>query len=340
MQHSSRTRFESRYPRIWRLASVAALTGASGAVANGCADNDRTILIEDGSALTAEGRTGSGATASTPEGSSPAGSSGANGASVETGAEGGECVPDRCPTANLLGAPAPGCCQEDGACGALVALGGFSFCAPSVFGALAPTMGDGAPMMGIGGVPTAGGTNASLPELGPETVVVDPLCPSQALFGAEFAGCCDQTGVCGLSSQPFASGGPFALPGLEVPLTCIAAGDVPLEVLPFLPPEASAVALRCGDAGSAQGTAIGESDPGPSNGDGVGKPDSADVGDGNAAPFPAREIIAAFLEVLLDRLTAILDAADDGSSEDDDIEDGSGDEDGEVGADAGVSAGG
>jgi hypothetical protein len=176
--------------------------------------------------------------------------------------------------------------------------------------------------------------------------VLDPGCPSQALFGADFAGCCDLTGVCGLSTQPFAPGGEFVLPGFAVPLTCVTGGDVPLESLPFLP-EGSAVPLRCGGAGGTDGS----SGSGDQGAPGVGGNGDQGLGSGGAGTgsaeggsgldiCPGQAIVQVLFDLFLEHLGASLDAADDASGDADGAESGPFDEGGEVADDGSDLTGG
>jgi hypothetical protein len=88
--------------------------------------------------------------------------------------------------------------------------------------------------------PAAGNPSELLPT---ETIVPDPSCQGRNFFGSELPGCCDPTGVCGVSTEPFASGG-APLPGLAIPITCIAPGEISFPGLPA--PAQSVAPIACG----------------------------------------------------------------------------------------------
>jgi hypothetical protein len=233
------------------------------------------------------------------------------GAAVSGGAgDGGECIVASCPGASVLGIPGPGCCQADGTCGVLIGALGISVCAPA---SLVPPMSSTASPPSIAGAenPIAGTAGDPIAFLLPERVVIDPVCPSQGFLGESFAGCCDQTGVCGFSTEPFASGGTFALPGFEIPLTCITAEDVSLAGTPLLP-LAVAAPSACGGAPSPAGSS-GSAEQGSSSNAGSGdegsalggseRPSPADEsGTGNARICPGEALISALFELLLAHL--------------------------------------
>jgi hypothetical protein len=101
----------------------------------------------------------------------------------------------------------PGCCQNDGSCGGLVLVMGSPLCAPPDVDNLVESA--GVPLM----------------QLSEETVVADVACSERLILGTRLPGCCDQTGVCGVSTAPVATGSPGAIPGLTLPVTCVS----PLE---------------------------------------------------------------------------------------------------------------
>lgn len=116
---------------------------------------------------------------------------------------GGACAPTDCPAVSALGSVVPGCCQTDGSCGGLVLVMGRPLCAPPNVDSL---------------VESAGGPLMQLRE---EPVVADPACTERVILGTRLPGCCDQTGVCGVSTAPVATGSPGAIPGLSLPETCV-----------------------------------------------------------------------------------------------------------------------
>jgi hypothetical protein len=65
------------------------------------------------------------------------------------------------------------------------------------------------------------GAGSTLMQLRAETVLVDPACGERNILGTRLPGCCDQTGVCGVSTAPVAAGSPGAIPGLNLPVTCV-----------------------------------------------------------------------------------------------------------------------
>jgi hypothetical protein len=65
------------------------------------------------------------------------------------------------------------------------------------------------------------GAGSALMQLSAETVQEDPTCAERNIAGTRLPGCCDQTGVCGVSTAPVAAGSPGAIPGLNLPVTCV-----------------------------------------------------------------------------------------------------------------------
>lgn len=126
------------------------------------------------------------------------------GAQGEQEPVGPACVPSACPAVSALGSVVPGCCQNDGSCGGLVLVMGRPLCAPPNVDTLVESAADG-PLM----------------QLREETIVSDPTCSERVILGTRLPGCCDQTGVCGVSSAPVATGSPGAIPGLTLPVTCV-----------------------------------------------------------------------------------------------------------------------
>lgn len=113
------------------------------------------------------------------------------------------CIPSDCPAVRALGSAVPGCCQNDGTCGALVLVMGRPLCAPPNVDNL------------------VAGAGSTLMQLRAETVRVDASCSERNILGTLLPGCCDQSGVCGVSTAPLASGSPGAIPGLTLPVTCV-----------------------------------------------------------------------------------------------------------------------
>ncbi len=109
------------------------------------------------------------------------------------------CTVSACPAVdvNADGAPEPGCCTMAGACGGEIAAMGTTFCA------------------GAGG-----GAAPGMAPFGPEPIVTDPRCVEQTVNGITLPGCCDNSGVCGISTAPVASdaGG--------VPTACLTPADL------------------------------------------------------------------------------------------------------------------
>ena len=58
-----------------------------------------------------------------------------------------------------------------------------------------------------------------------QNVVADAACSSRNILGTPLPGCCDQTGVCGVSTAPVAAGSPGAIPGLNLPVTCVSPAE-------------------------------------------------------------------------------------------------------------------
>lgn len=113
------------------------------------------------------------------------------------------CAPTDCPAVSALGSVVPGCCQNDGSCGGLVLVMGRPLCAPPNVDTLVESA--GVPLM----------------QLREEPVVADPACGERLILGTRLPGCCDQSGVCGVSTAPVATGSPGAIPGLALPVTCV-----------------------------------------------------------------------------------------------------------------------
>jgi hypothetical protein len=137
-------------------------------------------------------------------GSDATGNAGVGGESGSGGDASEACVASECPDVPALGIIVPGCCQLSGVCGALLTLMGTSFCGPPNVDDITSEIGD------------------RFEQLDPETIVDDVECPGQTLFGTALSGCCDATGVCGLSTAGLADGPAATLLRIEIPLSCVA----------------------------------------------------------------------------------------------------------------------
>jgi hypothetical protein len=122
-------------------------------------------------------------------------------------ATGAACVAANCPTLTLFGSPAPGCCQTTDACGGSVVYMGTPFCAPPDIESVAAQIA------------------APFEQLEEEPIVTADECPGMMFQGVALAGCCDPTGVCGVSTEAFASSsGGDSLP-FDIPVTCISEAE-------------------------------------------------------------------------------------------------------------------
>jgi hypothetical protein len=151
---------------------------------------------------------------------------------------GAACDPEVCPAVSVLGMLVPGCCRESGECGARIDVAGTALCSP-------PNIDQA-----IGTVPNP------FAQLQSELVTLDAACPSVTAFGTRLPGCCDQSGVCGASTAPFASGGSSAIAGLDVALTCVTASEAPMRDMGM----PQSVRIPCGplDAGLVPAADAGE----------------------------------------------------------------------------------
>jgi hypothetical protein len=158
---------------------------------------------------TAGGATGSSGGATGSTGGATGSTGGATGSTGgATGSTGGAaslaCDTSACTGKSFGGQALAPCCQNATTCG--VSVGGTNCISPSL---LARVTGDG----GIFGPP--------------ETIVPDKACPERQ-FAAQMggapttlAGCCDKTGVCGVSTASFPSMG-----GFSIPTQCLTAADI------------------------------------------------------------------------------------------------------------------
>jgi hypothetical protein len=179
---------------VWvALLSCGAL---SGAVLWGCDDDAEVKRGVDSSSVAEQPEPGGGTS-----------SSGAGGRAGTPPAALPRCVAADCPEVMALGSAAAGCCQTDGTCGGLVMVNGSPLCAPPNVDNL------------------VAGAGSTLMQLSAETVQEDPTCSERNILGTRLPGCCDQTGVCGVSTTPVASGSPGAIPGLNLPVTCVSPAE-------------------------------------------------------------------------------------------------------------------
>jgi hypothetical protein len=143
-----------------------------------------------------------------PPASNPAPSTSAapNNPAPASDATGSACVAASCPTLTLFGNAAPGCCQATGSCGGNIMYMGTPFCAPPNIEQVAAQIAE------------------PFEELDEEEIVTADECPGLAFQGTTIPGCCDQTGVCGVSTAGFASTPDSMLP-FNIPVTCISEAE-------------------------------------------------------------------------------------------------------------------
>ncbi len=286
---------------VRRSGRAGPLALVSAALAGGCADDDRpyVVLIVQQAPATGEYQNES---TSTPRPSSDGST-----ASACAGPGPCECLAEDCPGGEFLGVSMAGCCAEDGACGVLFSALGTSLCVPAGLGLPAATTGPESP----GGDRLGAASGGLVGSPRSEEVVIDPACPGRSVLGVELAGCCDPTGVCGVSTRPLASGGALALPGLDVPLTCLTAAEVEASASPWLTPAGGTPPLGCGPPGQ-QATGGSPSGAGPSSGD--GGTSGVGPGDGPAAGGGGLDeaLWAAIFDLLREYLGAL--PADPGGS--------------------------
>lgn len=208
-------RLTSKYVGIGWLTAAAAMS---------CGESDGTALqssvTRGGGAGSPNAPAGASSTASQGIGGAGSGSNsegqpnvagglaGANGGGAENsgmGNAGGPntsaCTASACPEldVNADGALEPGCCTMGGGCGGQIEVMGTTFCAPAG-----------------GGI-----------QFDPEPIVPDPRCLEQTLAnpqaGGSFTlpGCCDGSGVCGVST-----GGAVGDAGAGVPIACLTPADL------------------------------------------------------------------------------------------------------------------
>jgi hypothetical protein len=116
-------------------------------------------------------------------------------------------VAANCAELQLFGSAAPGCCQASGECGGSVVYMGTPFCAPPNIEQVAAQIA------------------APFEELDEEAIVTADECPGTTFQGATIPGCCDQTGVCGVSTETFASSNPDSSLPFDIPVTCISEAE-------------------------------------------------------------------------------------------------------------------
>jgi len=178
--------------RLQCSALVLIALGACGSLLLGCDDDAQ--VVQDTEQIQVE----------VPE---PRGRGEGGSASMTEAGAAPQCVATGCPAVSALGSVVPGCCQANGSCGGLVMVNGGPLCAPPNVDNLVE------------------GAGSTLMQLSEETVVEDPACSDRQIFGSRLPGCCDQTGVCGVSTAPVASGSPGAIPGLALPATCVSPAE-------------------------------------------------------------------------------------------------------------------
>jgi len=137
-----------------------------------------------------------------------------------------DCVDAQCPSVSYRGASVSGCCQGSGACGALVPLGTSALC-------LAPDADQ-----------LVSSVNSAFAGVKPEAIRLDPSCPSLSIAGTPLPGCCDPTGVCGVSTQGWSRAA--AALGLKIPSSCLTPGEA--AGLPGFPVATSTAQTSCGAA--------------------------------------------------------------------------------------------
>jgi hypothetical protein len=145
-----------------------------------------------------------------------------------TGSSTTSCVAASCPTLQLFGSAAPGCCQTTGECGGSVVYMGTPFCAPPDIEEIAAQIA------------------APFAQLEAEEIVAAEECAGMTIQSTMVPGCCDSTGVCGLSTAGFASSGSQGMLPFEIPATCISADEA--RAIGLVPPTGAAPSapVACG----------------------------------------------------------------------------------------------
>ena len=147
-----------------------------------------------------------------------------------TGATAPTCVAANCPTLQLFGSAAPGCCQTTSECGGSVVYMGTAFCAPPDIEEIAAQVA------------------APFEQLDAEEIVTADECAGMTFQGTTIPGCCDPTGVCGLSTAAFASSGSQGMVPFEIPVTCISADEArAIGLVPATGDAAPAAPVACGN---------------------------------------------------------------------------------------------
>jgi hypothetical protein len=137
----------------------------------------------------------------------PAANAAAGAAGSASGSAGPACVAASCPALQLFGSEAPGCCQATGECGGNIVYMGAPYCAP-------PNIEE-----------VAAQVTAPFEQLEEEEILTADECPGLTFQGALIPGCCDSTGVCGVSTASFAAGASGGSAGFAIPVTCISAAE-------------------------------------------------------------------------------------------------------------------
>jgi hypothetical protein len=184
-----------------------AIAARAAATDNGRSDLNATMMaagfwLAAGFAIQA---CGGGADAETNDSPEPSASSPTSAAS-SAGPAGSGCVAASCPALQLFGNEAPGCCQATGECGGNIVYMGAPYCAPPNIEEVAAQI------------------TAPFEQLEEEEIVTADECPGMTFQGAMIPGCCDSTGVCGVSTATFAAGGSGS-GGFDIPVTCISAAE-------------------------------------------------------------------------------------------------------------------
>jgi hypothetical protein len=135
-----------------------------------------------------------------------------------------------CPALQLFGSEAPGCCQATGECGGNIVYMGAPYCAPPNIEEVAAQI------------------TAPFEQLEEEEIVTADECPGLMFQGAMIPGCCDSSGVCGVSTASFAAGASGGSGGFAIPVTCISAAEARAIGLAPQAADAESAPTACTDA--------------------------------------------------------------------------------------------
>jgi hypothetical protein len=86
---------------------------------------------------------------------------------------------------------------------------------------------------------------APFEQLEEEEIVTADECPGTTFQGAVIPGCCDPTGVCGVSTASFATGESGGSGALDIPVTCISAAEASAIGLAPQAPDAGTAPTAC-----------------------------------------------------------------------------------------------